>query len=339
MTDNFWSGRSVLVTGASGLLGSWMVKELVRRDAQVVALIRDGRPHSELVQGGMLQHVDTVYGSVTDLGLIRRTLAEYSVQTVFHLAAQTLVGVAKMDPLSTLDTNIRGSWNVLEAARQCGKAQVLVASSDKAYGASDQLPYLETHPLQGKYPYDASKSCVDLLTTMYAATYGLPTGIVRCANLFGGGDLNFSRTIPGVILATLRGERFVIRSDGLFVRDYLYVADGVQAYLTLAEHLASDPSLSGQAFNFSLGIRLTVLGLVETVLRLLGRDDLRPIIQNNASSEVREQYACSDKAREVLGWEPRHTLEDGLAQTIDWYRGMLSQTSLTRAEPAAAAAR
>jgi CDP-glucose 4,6-dehydratase len=321
MSDpKFWQGRSVLVTGATGLLGGWLTPELLRCGADVVALVRDGAPHSILASSGWLGKVRAVYGSLSDFGLLRRTLAEYSVQTVFHLGAQTLVGVAKADPLSTLEANIQGTWTLLEAARQCRTPQVLVASSDKAYGESPSLPYREDYPLQGRYPYEVSKSCADLIAQMYAATYRLPVGIVRCGNLFGGGDLNFSRTVPGVIQATERGEPFVIRSDGQYIRDFLYVEDAVHAYLLLAERLAAEESLIGEAFNFSLEVRYTVLHIVEMALRMMGRPELKPVVQNIARNEIREQYLASDKARQRLGWAPKYGMEEGLRRTIAWYR-------------------
>jgi CDP-glucose 4,6-dehydratase len=262
-----------------------------------------------------------VNGCLEDLPLLRRALNEYSVQTVFHLAAQPLVGVAKADPVSTFEANIRGTWNVLEAARQARVAQTVVASSDKAYGCSQDLPYAESHPLRGIYPYDVSKSCADLISTMYARTYDLPVAVMRCANLFGGGDLNFSRTVPGVIQATLREERFRIRSDGKPVRDFLYVKDAATAYLTVAEGLARRPELAGEAFNFSLSARLTVLDIVGMVLRLMGRPDLEPVIENRASAEIPEQYMDCSKARRLFGWQPRYGMDEALRETIDWYAG------------------
>lgn len=317
--DGFWQGRSVLVTGATGVLGGWLVAELVQRGAEVVALVRDGAPRSMFYREGWAGRVPTVRGSLQERALIQRALSEYEVDTVFHLAAQTLVGVAKADPIGTLEANVQGTWNVLDAARRSAVKQIVVASSDKAYGASEQLPYRETHPLQGCYPYDVSKSCADLICTMFAQTYGLPVGITRCGNLFGGGDLNFSRTIPGVIKAALHGEHFIIRSDGQYVRDFLYVKDAVLGYLMLAEHLASDGSLAGTAFNFSLEVRLTVLELVRKVLSLMGRTDLELIIQDVASGEIREQYMIAERARSILRWEPRYGLDEGLEETIDWY--------------------
>lgn len=322
---SYWRGKTVFVTGATGLMGSWLVKSLLNNEAEVVALVRDQAPNSMLVREGLLQRIAFVTGDLETLPTLQRAIAEYQPHTVFHLAAQPLVQVAKLDPVGTLRANVQGTWNVLEACRLAGnKSNVVVASSDKAYGSNLNLPYLETFPLQGRYPYDVSKSCADLITQMYAATYGLKTAIARCGNLFGGGDLNFSRTIPGVIQATLAGKRFVVRSDGKFVRDFLYVKDAADSYLALGEHLAEDdPSIAGQAFNFSLGGRFTVLEIVSMVLRYMGRVDLEPVIENNASSEIREQYLDSSKARERLGWSPQYSMEDGLKETIEWYRSEL----------------
>lgn len=325
MSKMFWKRRSVLVTGATGLLGGWLVPVLVREGAQVVALVRDGSPRSILAQDEWMARINTVHGSLSDSALLRRTVAEYGVDTIFHLAAQTLVGVAKEDPIGTLEANVQGTWNLLEAARLTHKCQVLVASSDKAYGTPLTLPYVEEHPLCGKYPYDASKSCVDLISQMYATTYRLPVGIVRCGNLFGGGDLNFTRSIPGLIIATLRGERFQIRSDGYRIRDYLYVEDAVAAYMLFAERMAENPSLIGEAFNFSLESRLTVLELVDVGLRLMGRTDLKPIILNRAENEVCDQYLTAGKAKRLLGWAPRFTMEDGMRRSIEWYKAYLER--------------
>jgi CDP-glucose 4,6-dehydratase len=317
--NGFWYGRSVFVTGASGLLGGWLVKDLVEAGAGVVALVRDGVPQSMLFREGWINRVNTVHGGLNDPELLRRSMGEYAVDTVFHLAAQAIVGVAKVDPISTLKTNVEGTWNILEAARQTQVKHIVVASSDKAYGSSQELPYREDQPLQGRYPYDVSKSCTDLISTMYAATYRLPVVIARCANLFGGGDLNLSRTIPGAILATLQNERFQIRSDGKFVRDYLYVKDAAAAYMLLAEKLSENPGLAGEAFNFGLELPLNVLETASRVLAIMHRQDLEPIVQNIASSEIREQYMSAEKARTVLGWKTRYTLDEGLAETVEWY--------------------
>lgn len=321
--QSFWDGRPVLVTGATGLLGSALVPLLCQRGANVTALVRDQIPQSRLWSSGYQNRIGCVYGSLTDSNLIRRAMAEHEIKTVFHLGAQTLVGVAKKDPVGTLESNVRGTWLLLEAARQTGVEQVLVASSDKAYGASEKLPYREDYPLHGRYPYDVSKSCADLITTMYATTFALPATIVRCGNLFGGGDLNFSRLIPGVIQATLKNERFLIRSDGKYVRDFLYVEDAADAYLCLAEAMQRDTTLFGEAFNFGLELRPTMLEIVALILAIMGRSDLEPIIQNSASAEIREQYLDATKARTRLSWSPRCGLEEGLRRTIAWYRQAL----------------
>lgn len=320
---SYWKGKTVFVTGATGLMGSWLVKALLHGGAEVVALVRDQAPKSMLVREGLIQRIAVVSGDLESLPTIQRAIAEYQPHTVFHLAAQPLVQVAKLDPVGTLRANVMGTWNVLEASRLAGKSNVVVASSDKAYGANESLPYLETHPLQGRYPYDVSKSCTDLITQMYSATYGLKTAIARCGNLFGGGDLNYSRTIPGVIQATLAGERFVIRSDGKFVRDFLYVKDAADCYLKLGERLAEDSTISGESFNFSLGLRLTVLDIVNMTLKIMGRTDLEPVIQNIASSEIREQYLDTTKARQRLGWSPKYGIEEALRETIAWYKSEL----------------
>jgi CDP-glucose 4,6-dehydratase len=317
---SYWKGKTVFVTGATGLMGSWLVKALMRDGAEIIALVRDQAPNSMLVREGLIERIATVSGELESLPTLQRAIAEYQPHTVFHLAAQPLVQVAKRDPVGTLRANVMGTWNILEACRLAGGANVVIASSDKAYGAADNLPYRETHPLQGRYPYDVSKSCADLISQMYSATYGLKVAIARCGNLFGGGDLNFSRTIPGIIKATLAGEPFVIRSDGKFVRDFLYVKDAAEAYLMLGERLAEDSSISGEAFNFSLGEHLTVLDIVHTTLEIMGRTDLEPLIQNIASSEIREQYLDASKARERLGWQPRYGMKDGIRETVDWYR-------------------
>jgi CDP-glucose 4,6-dehydratase len=328
---DFWGGRSVLVTGATGLVGGWLVRELLDRGAVVAALVRDGSPRSAYFREGLHRRCATVTGDLGSLPSLTRILSEYEVDTIIHLAAQALVGVAKRDPVGTLTANVQGTWNVLEAARLAQTAQIVVASSDKAYGSTDSLPYLETHALQGQYPYDVSKSCADLISTMYARTYGLPVCITRCGNIFGGGDLNFSRTIPGLIQATLKGEPFVIRSDGLFVRDFLYVKDAVGAYLHVAEHLSRDRGIAGEAFNFSLGLRLTVLDIVDQVLEMMEAKHLRPVIMNQASSEIREQYLDAEKAQRTLGWTPRYTMTEGMEETISWYSDFLGEASV-RAE-------
>lgn len=309
---------------------------MVDAGADVVALVRDGVPRSLVTREGLLNRVITVQGCLTDYDLLRRTLNEYGIQTVFHLAAQTLVGVGKADPLHTLETNVQGTWNVLEACRQANVSEVVVASSDKAYGGSATLPYRETHPLEGRYPYDCSKSCTDLIATMYAVTYRLPVAIARCANIFGGGDLNFSRMIPDLIRATLAGERFVIRSNGKFVRDFLYVKDAAGCYIRLAEELAANHNLYGEAFNFSLEIRKTVIEVVNEILGIMGRRDLEPMILNQAKSEIPEQYMDCDRARRALGWSPQYQFRPAIEETIEWYRAWLARPARGRQAAAAA---
>lgn len=314
-------------------MGGWLVRELLQAEAEVVLLVRDETPRSMIVRDGSIERCIRVRGDLKERNTIRRALLEHEVDTVFHLAAQPIVGVAKLDPAGTLEANVEGTWNVLEAARNSPVKQIAVASSDKAYGSSPRLPYDESFPLEGRFPYDCSKSCADLITTMYATTYNLPVCVVRCANLYGGGDLNFNRVIPGAIQSTLRGEPFVIRSDGKFIRDFLYVRDAALGYMLVAEKLAADRSLIGEAFNLSLELRLTVIEMVDLVLRLMGREDLYPVILNQASSEIREQYMLSEKARKRLNWQPVYSLEEGLAETIAWYRDFLAGSP---AQPAVA---
>ncbi len=260
-----------------------------------------------------------VRGDVRDQELLERALGEYKIASVFHLAAQTIVGVANRNPVSTLDTNIRGTWALLEACRRSPAVQqIVIASSDKAYGDQETLPYTETAPVLGRHPYDVSKSCADLLAQMYARTYDLPVCVTRCGNFYGGGDLNWNRIVPGTIRSVIRDERPVIRSDGRSTRDYLYVEDGARAYVLLAERLAADPALKGEVFNFSYEQRLTVLELVARLLDVMG-SSLQPDVRNDAPNEIKDQYLDSSKARSMLGWTPAFTIDDSLRATVDWY--------------------
>jgi CDP-glucose 4,6-dehydratase len=319
----FWRDRSVLVTGGTGLLGSWLVSQVVEAGASVVCLVRDWVPQSELVRTRRIEQVNVVRGDISDRDLIERTLGEYEVEVVFHLAAQTIVGIANRNPVSTFSTNIGGTWNVLEACRRSPKvASIVIASSDKAYGNQEHLPYDESMPLQGRHPYDVSKSCADLLAQTYAFTYELPVAITRCGNFYGGGDLNWNRVVPGTIRSVIRGEAPVVRSDGKFVRDYFYIEDGAAAYMLLAERLAADPTVRGQAFNFSNESQISVLEMVDLILRKM-KSSLRPKILNQASHEIRRQFLSAERARSVLQWRPQFTLETGLDRTIGWYREFL----------------
>ena len=325
MTPGYWKNRSVLVTGATGLLGSWLTRALVQAGAGVTILQRDTVPQSELARSGTLALVNVVHGELEDYFTVLRAVNEYEVETVFHLGAQTIVGTASRSVLSTFESNIKGTWNVLEACRACSKLvrRVVVASSDKAYGSHPKLPYTEEAPLQGRFPYDASKSCADLLALSYYETYRLPVGITRCGNLYGGGDLNFSRIVPGTIRSVLAGQRPIIRSDGKFVRDYFYVEDAVEAYLDFAEQLERR-ELHGQAFNFGTETPATVLEIVQSILKVMDAKELKPEIRNEASHEIREQYLDCTKARTMLGWRARYPLSVGIERAVEWYRGFLS---------------
>jgi len=318
--DPGWDQRRVLVTGATGLLGGWMVRELVNRGADVVAIVRDSVPRTFIEVEGLWPRITVCRGDINDGPLVRRVLAEYEVKTVFHLAAQTIVPIANQSPLSTFETNIAGTWTVLEAARLSEPAgEVIVASSDKAYGQSDQLPYREGHPLQGRSPYDVSKSCADLISQAYAATWSANVCVVRCGNLFGGGDRNYSRLVPGVIRDVVSGRNPVLRSDGSPVRDYIYAEDAARAYLLLAEAMRKDASLRGTPFNFSLESPVSALEVVNLILEVM-HSDLSPDIRAGAKGELKEQYLDASAARARLGWQPEVSFRDGLKRTVEWYQ-------------------
>ncbi len=321
-----WAAQRVLVTGATGIVGSWLTRDLLARGAQVVALVRDADHHSELYRSGDIGRCFVVGGNVEDFRTLERAIIEHEVDSVFHLAAQTIVGTAHRSPLPTFEANIRGTYNLLEACRlHCDLVQrVVVASSDKAYGEQDNLPYTEDMPLNGRHPYDVSKSCADALAQTYQHTYGLAVGIARCGNVYGGGDLNWSRIVPGTIRALLGGDRPVIRSDGTYVRDYIYVKDVARAYIYLAERVA-EKEASGQAYNFCADKPLSVLELVATIQEMMGARGLEPIIADSARGEIRNQHLSSEKARSALAWEPEFGLEEGLGETIDWYREFLAR--------------
>ncbi|HEX8458781.1 MAG TPA: GDP-mannose 4,6-dehydratase [Pyrinomonadaceae bacterium] len=325
--NKFWLDRPTLVTGATGLIGGWLVRRLLAAGAEVVCLVRDWIPQSELVRAGLIERVKVVRGDVRDQAQLERVLGEYEVDTIIHLAAQTIVGIANRNPVSTFETNIAGTWSVLEAGRRSPAVkQIVIASSDKAYGEHEQLPYSEDAPLQGRHPYDVSKSCADLIAQSYATTYKTPVAITRCGNFYGGGDLNWNRIVPGTIRSVLRGQRPVIRSNGQFVRDYFYAEDGAAVNMVLAEALAHNPDLRGEAFNFSNEIQVTVSELVERLLALMN-SNLQPDVRNEAANEIQHQYLSAEKARRLLNWQPLYTLDEGLHRTIDWYKAFLGSSA------------
>jgi CDP-glucose 4,6-dehydratase len=325
MTDlGPYQGRTVFVTGASGIVGSWLVRNLLSEGAVVVALVRDEDPRCEFVRSGDVQRVARVRGALEDLVLLERLLVEYEVDVIFHLGAQTQVRHAQRQPWATMEANVRGTYNLLEAARRCARPvqAVVIASSDKAYGESVTLPYTEEHPLAGRNIYDASKSAADLLASAYASSYDLPIGIARCANIYGGGDLNWDRIVPGTIRSLLLGEAPIIRSDGTLQRDYLHVDDAVTGYLALGKALMAGHEL-GEAFNFGHGQPVTVLEIVGEIAKVLGRTDLAPIIKSDAPNEIPAQWLDASKAARRLGWTPSLTLAEGLRRTAEWYRTVL----------------
>lgn len=322
---NFWQDRPVFVTGGTGLVGSWLVKRLIDAGAEVVCLVRDWVPQSETIRKGWIEQVRVVRGDIRDRDTLERVLGEYEVDTVIHLAAQTIVTIANRNPISTFETNVAGTWNLLEACRRSPTVkQVVVASSDKAYGDQETLPYDEDTPLQGQHPYDVSKSAADLIAYTYAKSFDLPVVITRCGNFYGGGDLNWNRIIPGTIRSILRGQQPVIRSDGEYIRDYFYVEDGAAAYMLLAEQLAARSELNGQAYNFSNEIQVSVREIVERILKAMD-SKLHPDIHNEASNEIRHQYLSAAKAQRDLNWSPMFTLDEGLSKTIDWYKDYFNE--------------
>lgn len=319
-----WLNKNVFVTGCTGLLGSWLSEELLDQGANVIALVRDHVPHSRISREGLSERITAVSGSMEDQYVVERALNEYEIDTVFHLGAQTIVPVANNNPLSTFESNIKGTWVLLEACRRNRQVKkIIVASSDKAYGDQEHLPYTEDMPLRGRNPYDVSKSCADLIAQMYFHSYGLPVCVTRCGNLFGGGDLNFNRIVPGTIRSVLFGEQPVIRSDGSFVRDYFYVRDAARAYILLAEQM-DEPGLWGHAFNFGNDEPITVLEIVKEILLAMGSTGLDPLVLNQANSEIRKQYLSSEKARTMLHWSPSFSLQKGLRETVDWYKAFFS---------------
>lgn len=320
---DFWRNRNVFITGCTGLLGSHLTQMLVDQRANVVGLVRDIVPKSNLIQTGVYDQINIVRGCVEDFFTVERALNEYEIDTVFHLAAQTIVGIANRNSLSTFESNIKGTWCVLEACRRVPIVErIVVASSDKAYGEQEELPYTETAPLKGSHPYDVSKSCADLIAYTFYKTYKLPVCITRCGNFYGPGDLNFNRIVPGTIRSVLNNEPPVIRSDGTFIRDYFYVKDAALAYIHLAEKM-DDAKIHGEVFNFSNELQISVLELTEKILKLMGRTNLKPVILNQAEHEIKHQYLSAKKAREMLGWQPKYDLDEALRETVEWYTRFL----------------
>lgn len=319
-----WLNKNVLVTGCTGLLGSWLTEELINLKVNVTGVVRDHVPRSRIYREGLIDKINVIYGSLEDYHMIERALNEYEIEIVFHIAAQTIVPIANKNPLSTFESNIKGTWVLLEACRRNERVKkIIVASSDKAYGEHKILPYTEEMPLMGRNPYDVSKSCVDLIAQMYFHHYRLSVCITRCGNLFGGGDLNFNRITPGTIRSVFYNESPIIRSDGSYIRDYFYVKDAVKAYIFLAEKM-DDSSIVGQAFNFGNDTPMTVLEITNEILSLMNRLDLEPIILNQAKGEILRQYLSSKKAREMLQWKPTFSLRKGLLETIEWYKDYLT---------------
>jgi len=323
--DNFWRGRRVLITGCTGFLGSWLTAALLERGAAVTGLIRALEPDSQLVRTGLIDQIDQLSGDLLDYDLLERALAKRKIDTVFHLAGQTIVGVANREPVETFETNIRGTWLLLEAVRQTPTVRgVVVASSEKAYGEQLNLPYREDYPLQGRHPYEVSKSCADLIAQSFAHTYGLAIVVTRCSNLFGGGDLNWNRLIPGTIKSVLNQERPVLRSDGSYRRDYLYVADAVRGNLMLAENL-TEPGVRGRPFNLGSGCGVSALEVARTIVSLSDHPELEPIILDEVKHEILDEYLSPEQAQEAIGWTPQYTLAAGLKEALAWYRAYLDR--------------
>lgn len=316
----YFSEKKVFLTGASGFIGSWLVKDLLNKGAKIICLNRDLVPDSMFFSEGLDKKVTIAMGDLKDYSTVERVVNEYEPECVIHLGAQAIVGIANNSPLGTFESNIQGTWNLLEACRLHDKTikSLVVASSDKAYGDQDKLPYTEESPLNATNPYDVSKACEDMISRSYGLTYGLPITISRCGNFFGGGDLNFSRIVPSTIKSAYENKNPVLRSDGTCIRDYIYVLDAVSAYEFLAEK-TEEKKFNGEAFNFSNEVQLTVLELVEKILDLLDKKDLKPKLGKPVKNEIKNQHLSSKKAREVLGWKSSWTIEDGLKETIDWY--------------------
>jgi CDP-glucose 4,6-dehydratase len=323
--SDFWKLRNVFITGCSGFLGYWLTEYLLRQGANIIGLVRDYVPQASFYRFKLNEKITVVRGTVEEYLLLERVLNEYEIDTVFHLAAQTVVEIANRSSLSTFETNIKGSWNLLEACRRTHPLvkRVVIASSDKAYGTQEELPYTEDSPLKGAHPYDVSKTCTDLIACTFFTTYKLPVCITRCGNFYGGGDLNFNRLVCGTIRSVVHDRPLVIRSDGTPKRDYIYIKDAVDGYVTLAENLEA-LSLYGEAFNFGGENWISVLDLTNRILELMGKKDYPIKILNQARGEIANQYLSIEKAKEILNWTPHYSLEDGLKETIEWYQDFFS---------------
>ncbi|MBX9949702.1 MAG: GDP-mannose 4,6-dehydratase [Candidatus Obscuribacterales bacterium] len=329
-----FQGKTVLVTGCAGFLGSWLSRTLVQKGANVIGIDRDYKPESMIHE--LKGDAELIEGTIEDLDLMLSIVRDRKTEFIFHLAAQSIVGIANNNPLDTFKSNIEGTWNVLETARQLGQTSdkqdrrlrgIILASSDKAYGDQDVLPYVEDAPMQGRFPYDVSKSCADLIARSYYLSYKVPVCTTRCGNLFGAGDLNLSRIVPDTLTHVLRGEPVTIRSNGKPVRDYLYIKDAVNAYLMLAERMWNDSSVHGEAFNISNQAPMSVIECVDKILAVTGREDLKPIIQGTATREIEEQFLDATKINAVLGWKPQYDFKAGLQETVGWYKDLVKSGS------------
>lgn len=318
---SFWNNRTAFVTGATGFVGSHIARALVEKGARVVCLQRDNVSANSLDIFNLSSHVTVINGALEDFSLMQRVMNEYEIEAVFHLAAQALVGAANRSPISTFESNIRGTYSLLEACRLTSTVKrVVVASSDKAYGSHKELPYTEDYPLHGLFPYDASKVCTDVISRSFSHTYNLPVVVTRFANIYGPGDLNLSRIIPGTIISVIKNERPIIRSDGTPKRDFVYTDDVTNAYLLLAEKIEE---VKGDAFNFGSNEPIQMLELANRIIRFAGKEgQLEPhiMLKTKIENEIDEQYLAADKANKLLGWQPDISLDEGLKRTIDWYK-------------------
>lgn len=323
--SDFWLNRRVFVTGATGMIGSWLVKELLAQGAVPVLLIHDADPQSELYRSKDVYKCSIVNGALEDYATVERAINEQEIKTVIHLGAQTIVGTAHRSPLQTFEANIRGTYNIMEACRVHASLvkEVVIASSDKAYGTQKNLPYTEEMSLIGRQPYEVSKSCADLIAQSYFYTYQTPVAIARCGNIYGGGDLNWNRIVPGTIRSLLHEQQPEIRSDGGYVRDYIFVKDIARAYMLLAEYL-NQKDIRGEAFNFSTEQPLTVLQLVQAIQKNLKLENIGVRILNQAEGEIHSQSLSAGKAKKVLGWTADYDLDRGLNETVDWYKAFLN---------------